>query len=123
MALPTGIRLRHSRACPSREGGACACRPSYEASAWSARDGKKLRKTFPTLAAARGWRADAQSGLRKGTLRAPTSTTLRQAADWRSKRWLRTAQTGSARRRSADSKPEIVQARTAKDPMNSCRYC
>ena len=107
MALPTGIRLRHSRSCPSWAGGACACRPSYEASAWSARDGKKVRKTFPTLAAARGWRADAQVGLRKGTLRAPTATTLRQAAD----AWLAGARDGSVRTRSGDAyKPSAVRS-------------
>jgi integrase len=107
MALPTGIRIRHSRSCPSRGGGPCACRPSYEASAWSARDGKKLRRTFPTLAAARGWRADAQVGLRKGTLRAPTSTTLRQAAD----AWLAGARDGSIRTRSGDAyKPSVIRS-------------
>jgi integrase len=107
MAVPTGIQLRHSRSCPSREGEACACRPTYEASVWSARDGKKIRKTFPTLAAARGWRADAQVGLRKGTLRAPTSTTLRQAAD----AWLAGARDGSVRTRSGDAyKPSAVRS-------------
>jgi integrase len=98
MALPTGIRLRHSRSCPSWVSEACTCRPSYEAAVWSARDGKKIRKTFPTLAAARGWRADAQVGLRKRTLRAPASTTLRQAAD----AWLAGARAGSIRTRSGD---------------------
>ena len=74
---------------------------------WSARDGKKLRKTFPTLAAARGWRADAQVGLRKGTLRAPTPTTLRQAAD----AWLAGARDGSIRTRSGDAyKPSAIRS-------------
>ena len=73
-----GIRVRHGRARPSNTGGRCSCQPSYEAFVYSARDGRKLRKTFPTLAAARAWRADAASALRRGTMRAPTSTTLRQ---------------------------------------------
>jgi integrase len=107
MAVPTGIQLRHSRSCPSREGEPCACRPTYEASVWSARDRKKIRKTFPTLAAARGWRADAQVGLRKGTLRAPTPTTLRQAAE----AWLAGARAGSIRTRSGDAyKPSAVRS-------------
>jgi integrase len=107
MALPTGIRLRHSRSCPSAAGGACACRPSYEASVWSARDGKKVRNTFPTLAAARGWRADAQVGLRKRTFRAPTATTLREAAD----AWLAGARDGSIRTRSGDTyKPSAIRS-------------
>src|SRR4051794_33579974 len=107
MARPTGIRPRHSRSCPSREGKSCACKPTYEASVWSAREGKKIRKTFPTLSAARGWRADAQVGLRKGTLRAPTSTTLRQAAD----AWLAGAREGSIRTRSGDPyKPSTIRS-------------
>lgn len=107
MALPTGIQLRHSRSCASSAGGACTCKPSYQAEVWSARDKKKLRKTFPTLAAARGWRADAQVGLRKGTLRAPTPTTLRQAAD----AWLAGARDGSVRTRSGDAyKPSAVRS-------------
>src|SRR4051794_38663968 len=107
MARPTGIRPRHSRSCPSREGKPCACKPTYEASVWSAREGKKIRKTFPTLAAARGWRADAQVGLRKGTLRAPTSTTFRQAAD----AWLACARDGSVRTRSGDPfKPSAIRS-------------
>ena len=107
MALPTGIQLRHSRSCTSRGGGPCTCRPTYEASVWSARDRKKLRKTFPTRAAARGWRADAQVALRKGTLRAPTSTTLREAAD----AWLAGAREGSIRTRSGDLfKPSAIRS-------------
>jgi integrase len=74
---------------------------------WSARDAKKVRKTFPTLAAARGWRADAQVGLRKRTFRAPTSTTLRQAAD----AWLAGARDGSVRTRSGDAyKPSAIRS-------------
>jgi hypothetical protein len=66
----TGIRVRHSRSCPANEGGTCThgrrdgCRPAFEAWVYSKRDGKKIRRTFPTLAAAKGWRADASSALR-----------------------------------------------------------
>jgi integrase len=77
----TGIEVRHGKACASREGHRCNCRPTYQASAWSARDEKRLRKTFPTLAAARRWRADAQSAIHRGKLRAPTAVTLTEAAD------------------------------------------
>ena len=59
------------------------------------------------LGAARGWRADAQVGLRKGTLRAPTPITLRQAAD----AWLAGARDGSIRTRSGDAyKPSAVRS-------------
>jgi integrase len=48
-----GIRVRHSKLCPSRSGGACRCRPTYQANVWSAREGKRLFKTFASLAEAK----------------------------------------------------------------------
>ena len=81
MGQLTGIEVRHAKACASREGRKCNCRPTYQASAWSARDEKRLRKTFPTLAAARHWRAEAQSAIHRGKLRAPTATTLAEAGE------------------------------------------
>lgn len=79
--LTTGISVRHARTCRSHDGSGCTCKPGYEAAVWSARDGRKIRKTFRTLTEAKGWRHDAASAVGKGTLRAPTSTTLREAAD------------------------------------------
>jgi hypothetical protein len=78
---PQGIRARHSRSCRSRRGGMCSCRPSYEAFVYLKREGRKVRKTFPTLAAAKAWRADATHAANRGRLRAPTALTVRQAAD------------------------------------------
>ena len=78
---PEGITLRHGRGCPAREGGACACRPAYQAQVFSARDRRTIRKTFHSLSEARAWRADTKAALQKGTLRAPTRTTLTEAAD------------------------------------------
>lgn len=93
---PTGIRARHSRSCPAHEGdGRCKCRPSWEANVYSKRDGRQIRKCFPTLAAAKSWRADALSALNRGQLRAPTRTTLREAAD----EWLAGAREGTVRSR------------------------
>src|SRR6266511_285572 len=43
--------------------------------------GRKLRRTFTTLAAAKAWRADALAGVRCGTMRAPRPTTVREARD------------------------------------------
>jgi integrase len=54
-----GIRIRHSKLCRLRNGGRCDCKPTYEANVWSATDGKRAYKAFPTLAAAKAWRADA----------------------------------------------------------------
>src|SRR5512133_53521 len=81
MASTPGIRARHSRACASRTGARCNCQPSYEAFVFSKRDGKKIRKTFPTMAAAKNWRSDATRAVRLKKLRAPTTQTLRQAVD------------------------------------------
>jgi hypothetical protein len=64
-----GIRVRHARSCPVRDGGRCRCKPSYEAFTYSARDGKKIRKTFATISAAKAWRAEASTQVRKGELR------------------------------------------------------
>jgi integrase len=75
MAKTTGIRERHG---------------SWEAAVYDRRSKKKIRKTFPTFAAAKSWRADATVGLHKGTMRAPSSTTLEAA--WAT--WLEAAERG-----------------------------
>jgi integrase len=81
MAQLTGIEVRHKKACASRNGRRCNCQPSYQASVWSARESKRIRKTFATLAEARAWRAETQTGVRRGTLRAPAHTTVAEAAE------------------------------------------
>src|SRR5688500_1446218 len=78
---PTGIRQRHARACPARDEGRCRCEPTWQAWVWSARDGRKIYKTFATQAAARAWRQEAAVALRKGMMKAPEKTTLREAAN------------------------------------------
>ena len=56
---------------------------SYEASIYLKREGRKLRRTFPTLAGAKAWRAEALTAANKGALRAPKPTTVREAwEDW-----------------------------------------
>ena len=103
---PTGIRVRHARSCPAAAGGSCRCRPSYEAWVFAAREKKKIRRTFPTLAAAKGWRADATVALRKGVLRTPSRITLADAAE----AWLTGAKSGLIRPRSGDPyKPSALR--------------
>jgi integrase len=80
-----GIVERHSRSCPSRSGGSCRkpCDPSLEAWVYSPRDQRKIRRTFRgkgALAAAKGWRADALSAQRRGTLTTPSRVTVEEAA-------------------------------------------
>jgi hypothetical protein len=106
--MATGITTRHSRTCRSRgdDDGACNCDPGYEAWAWSARDERKIHRTFPTYAAARSWRASAKRQIDHGALRAPTATTLREAAEM----WLAGADSGEVRNRSGDPyKPATVR--------------
>lgn len=104
---PTGIRARHARSCPEHTGGKCKCQPSYEAWVYSKRDGQKIRRTFPTLAAAKGWRADSASAVGKGTMRAPVPTTVREA--WEA--WLAGAKDGHVRTRSGDPyKPSVLRS-------------
>ena len=101
---PTGIRVRHSRKCGAPD-KRCSCRPSYEAFVFSQRDGRKIRKTFPTLAAARLWRADANVAMRKGELRTPTRVTLREAAE----AWLEGVKAGTIRDRTGRAyKPSTI---------------
>jgi len=80
---PTGISKRGDR---------------WQAWTWSKRDGKKVYKSFDTLSGAKQWRNDATRDLRRGTMRAPTQTTLREAWDT----WLAGARDGSIRTRSGD---------------------
>ena len=103
--MAAGIEVRHARSCGSRSGAACNCRKTYQAHVYSARDGKRIRRTFPTLAAAKAWRQDAQVALRRGTMLA-LAETVQQAWD----RWLAAAEAGSATNRSGDPyKPSVVR--------------
>ena len=102
-----GVQVRHARRCRSRQGAACSCSPSYQAQVWSPRDRKPIRKTFPSVTEARAWRQETQVALRKGTLRAPTSITLQEAAE----QWLQAAEAGIIRTRSGDPyKPAALRA-------------
>jgi integrase len=74
---------------------------------WSGRDRKTIRKTLPTLAAALAWRQESQVALRRGTMRAPTQITVRQAAE----DWLAAAEAGVIRTRSGDVyKPSALRS-------------
>src|ERR1039458_3916324 len=87
--MAAGVRQRHSSKC--KRGKGCKC--PWQAEVYSKGDGKKIRKAFPSQAAAVSWREDARSAVRKRTMRAPTSTTLREAAE----AWLEGARAGLIR--------------------------
>ena len=73
--MAQSMRHRHGNRC---KGGRCSC--PWEASVYSKQDGKKIRKTFPTKAAAKAWREEKLGAVRRGEVRAPTATTVREAA-------------------------------------------
>jgi integrase len=101
---PTGIRQRHGRSC-KRPATGCKC--PWQAAVYSKADGKKIRKPFPTKAAAVAWRDEARTAVRKKTLRAPVPTTIAGAAE----AWLAGARSGLIRTRSGDVyKPAAVRA-------------
>ena len=105
--MSTGIVKRHSRRCAFRGGGRCNCRPSWEAWVYSRRESRKIRKSFPTEAAAKAWRADSTTAVRKGTMKAPTAIKVREAAA----EWLAGAGEGLIRPRSGDAyKPSAIRA-------------
>jgi integrase len=104
--MATGITKRHSGRCRSRNGGNCDCNAGWEAWVFSPTDRRKIRETFPTHAAARSWRADAQRQVDQGALRAPTQTTLREAAA----AWLDGARAGEICNRSGHPyKPSTIR--------------
>ena len=74
---------------------------------WSPKDRKTIRKTFRSLADARAWRAEAQTGLHRGIIRAPTRRTLSEEAET----WLVAAKDGTVRTRSGDAyKPSALRS-------------
>jgi integrase len=79
--LPEGIRLRHAKACPTRDGDLCKCVPSYEASVPLGERRKRVRRTFASLGDAKAWRARGVVTAADGLLRPGTSVTLHDAAD------------------------------------------
>jgi integrase len=97
-----GIRQRHGLKCSGK--GRCKC--PFEAFVYSKRDGKKIRKAFPTRAAAVAWRDDSRSAVRQQLMQAPTSETVRQA----SAAWLQGAREGLIRPRSGEPyKPSAIR--------------
>ncbi len=105
--MAAGIRKRHSKGCPSRDGGRCNCNAGYEAWVFSKRDGRKIRMTFAREAEAKSWRADALSALVRGGMRAPKPTTVREA--WEA--WYEGAKAGNVRNRSGDPyKPSALRS-------------
>lgn len=74
-----GIYRYHARDCGYVNGGTCSCKSGYQATAYSRREGKLLRKHFANFGEAKTWREDANQAIRAGKLKAPTKTTIEEA--------------------------------------------
>jgi integrase len=103
----TGIVVKHRSGCATQHGGRCNCERVYQAAVWSARDHKRIRKHFESLAAAKMWRDESYGKLRRREWRAPSSLTVGQAAE----AWLAGARSGAIRNRSGDAyKPSTLRS-------------
>jgi integrase len=74
----TGIYRQHARGCP---GGKCKCKPTFQATVFSARENKKIRKTFSTQKEAELWRGELRGAVDRGEAKAPTRQTVRDAME------------------------------------------
>ena len=63
VAMTKEINRRHSRGCPSRDGGRCSCEAGYQAWVYLERERKKIYKTFARESEAKSWRSDALSAV------------------------------------------------------------
>jgi hypothetical protein len=103
---PDGIRVRHSKSCGIKRGARCNCKPTYQANVWSNADRRRIFSTFKGLSAAKAWRREAQVEIERGTMRAPTSMTLREVSDV----WLEGARAGTVRNRKGERyKPSAIR--------------
>jgi integrase len=104
MSRDRGITERHARSC---HGKPCTCTPSFKATVWDARAGRRIIRSFPTITAARQWRQDAYAALRAGTLSADRGPTIAEAAE----AWLEAARAGIVRNRSGEPyKPSTIRS-------------
>lgn len=77
-----GIYRYHSRDCARVErDGKCSCTPGYQASVYSKRDRRRIRKHFDRMAEAEGWRDDVRGAIKSGRVVGPVKTTVEQALD------------------------------------------
>ena len=113
--LPEGIYARHRKNCPNagEPDWSCGCPPSYQAQAWSKRDGRRPTKTFPRLDEARSWRDDTRTALGAGKVVGSRKLTLLRAAE----DFMVAATAGVVRNRSRKPyKPSVLRSyRTALD--------
>lgn len=102
-----GIYARHRDGCRSHDGARCNCQPTYQARAWSAGASRGIKRTFPSKAEAKAWRARMMAGHADrvaGATRAPVVDVV-----W--ERVLDDARRGALLNRSGDQfKPSVLRS-------------
>lgn len=73
-----GVYKVHARGC---EGGRCRCSAAFQAAVYSPRDRKYVRKHFRTQREAELWRGELRGAVDRGEARAPSQSTVDQAAN------------------------------------------
>jgi integrase len=96
--MAEGVVKLHSKGCPAKQGGRCACNAGYQAWVYLPREKKKVRKVFAREAEAKSWRAEALTVRAKGGLRIAKPITVEQA--WST--WIEGARAGTVTNRSGD---------------------
>jgi integrase len=71
-----GVYKVHARGC---SGGRCRCAASYQASVYSSRERKYIRKHFATQREAELWRGELRGAVDRGVAKAPTRQTVAEA--------------------------------------------
>jgi integrase len=72
-----GVYKIHARGC---SGGPCRCGAKFQAAVYSPRDRKYIRKHFSTQREAELWRGELRGAVDRGEARAPSRTTVAEAA-------------------------------------------
>ena len=96
--MAEGIRKLHSKGCPAKQGERCRCKAGYEASVYSSREGRKVRKTFAREAEAKSWRSEAKQALSSGRALQPKVIGPSLSEAWEA--WLEGARAGTILNRS-----------------------
>lgn len=104
MSNSQGISERHARSCNPQE--RCTCTPTFQAHVWDAKSGRRIRRTFDTISAARRWRQDAIVALRNGEMSGDRGPKLSEAVS----PWLEGLRAGTITTRSGQAyKPGAVR--------------
>lgn len=104
-----GIEVRHRTECRRAADKAltCNCKPAYRAEVWNPVEERRIRRTFATRAAARGWRQDHLSAKVRKQLKADRGPKFKDAAE----EWLEDARNGHVVNRGGDQyKPGVIRS-------------